>query len=174
MKGAQQRSANAAALPRRLWTDADNDALVNDHYPWYGACRLDAFCSEQERMKAGTTRCVSLCRFKDTYDSLPQPVMKADAVRPLYMHRYGGAARLKPPVESPMLLSTSRCGDCTVYHAVIWLAWNACGVRQPGTSLLHAQAPRVPAQQQPAAAHVCLRCRSVARPIQARSAVLRC
>ncbi len=38
-------------------------------------------------------------RFKDTYDSLPQPVMKADAVRPLYMHRYGGAARVKQPTE---------------------------------------------------------------------------
>ncbi|KAK9834860.1 hypothetical protein WJX81_004486 [Elliptochloris bilobata] len=46
----------------RLWTDADNEALVNDHYPW----------------------------FKDTYDSLPKPVMKADACRVLYMHKYGG------------------------------------------------------------------------------------
>ncbi|KAK9834859.1 hypothetical protein WJX81_004379 [Elliptochloris bilobata] len=46
----------------RMWTDADNDALVEEHYPW----------------------------FKDTYDSFPKPVMKADACRVLYMHHHGG------------------------------------------------------------------------------------
>lgn len=46
----------------RLWTDEDNRKLVLDHYPW----------------------------FLDTYDALPQPVMKADSVRYLYMHHLGG------------------------------------------------------------------------------------
>lgn len=35
--------------------------------------------------------CLRCTRFKDTYDSLPKPVMKADACRVLYMHKYGGA-----------------------------------------------------------------------------------
>ena len=30
-------------------------------------------------------------RFKDTFDALPYPVMKADACRYLYMHQFGGA-----------------------------------------------------------------------------------
>lgn len=42
-----------------LWTDEDNRRLVEHHYPW----------------------------FLKTYDSLPKPVMKADAARYLYMHR---------------------------------------------------------------------------------------
>lgn len=46
----------------RLWTDDDNRQLVKEHYPW----------------------------FLDTYDSLPKPVMKADASRYLYMHHIGG------------------------------------------------------------------------------------
>ena len=46
----------------RLWTDEDNRRLVTEHYPW----------------------------FLDTYDSLPKPVMKADASRYLYMHHIGG------------------------------------------------------------------------------------
>ena len=46
----------------RLWTDEDNRRLVTEHYPW----------------------------FLDTYDSLPKPVMKADASRYLYMHHMGG------------------------------------------------------------------------------------
>ena len=49
-------------LCARLWTDEDNRRLVTDHYPW----------------------------FLDTYDSLPKPVMKADASRYLYMHHIGG------------------------------------------------------------------------------------
>ena len=48
----------------RLWTDDDNRQLVKEHYPW----------------------------FLDTYDSLPKPVMKADASRYLYMHHIGGGA----------------------------------------------------------------------------------
>ena len=33
------------------------------------------------------------CRFRETWDALPQPVMKADACRLLYMHHFGGAPR---------------------------------------------------------------------------------
>ena len=53
-----------SAVPalRRLWTDDENRRLVTEHYPW----------------------------FLDTYDSLPKPVMKADASRYLYMHHIGG------------------------------------------------------------------------------------
>ena len=46
----------------RFWTDAENRQLVEDYYPW----------------------------FLDTYDALPLPIMKADAVRLCYMHLYGG------------------------------------------------------------------------------------
>ena len=45
-----------------LWTDADNRRLVLESAPW----------------------------FLDTYDSLPRPVMRADAARLLYMHAHGG------------------------------------------------------------------------------------
>ena len=46
----------------RLWTDEDNRGLVARHYPW----------------------------FLPTYDALPRGIMRADAVRYLYMHRHGG------------------------------------------------------------------------------------
>lgn len=42
-----------------LWTDEANRHLVERHYPW----------------------------FLEAYDALDQPVMKADAVRYLYLHR---------------------------------------------------------------------------------------
>ncbi len=45
-----------------LWTDADNDLLVRQHYPQYAKL----------------------------YESLRMPIMKADMVRLLYLHRYGG------------------------------------------------------------------------------------
>ena len=34
--------------------------------------------------------------FLDTYDSLPKPVMKADASRYLYMHHMGGEHSVEP------------------------------------------------------------------------------
>lgn len=46
----------------RLWTDADNRALVQRHYPWF-------------------------IREFDAYDA---PIKRADAARYLIMHRYGG------------------------------------------------------------------------------------
>ncbi|KAJ3089873.1 hypothetical protein HK102_005258 [Quaeritorhiza haematococci] len=46
----------------RLWTDADNRAFVANHYPW----------------------------FLSTFDSLPRNIHRADAVRYLYLHKYGG------------------------------------------------------------------------------------
>ena len=46
----------------RLWTDEDNRALVQHHYPWFLA----------------------------TYDAMSRNVSRADAARYLYMHRYGG------------------------------------------------------------------------------------
>ncbi|KAI9192968.1 nucleotide-diphospho-sugar transferase [Polychytrium aggregatum] len=45
-----------------LWTDEENRNLVSHHYPW----------------------------FLSTYDSLPKPIMRADAARYIYMHKYGG------------------------------------------------------------------------------------
>ena len=45
-----------------LWTDADNRALVKNHFPW----------------------------FKDSYEKLNGEIFKADAVRPLYMYAFGG------------------------------------------------------------------------------------
>ncbi len=44
-----------------LWTDEDNRALIQHSYPW----------------------------FLKTYDALPSGVMRADASRLFYMHRYG-------------------------------------------------------------------------------------
>ena len=46
----------------KLWTDADNRALIRDDYPW----------------------------FLDIYDSLPQAIMQADVVRYFYLLKYGG------------------------------------------------------------------------------------
>lgn len=56
--------SDALGSPRRFWTDAENRELVAKYYPW----------------------------FLDTYDFLPHPIMKADSVRLLYMHLYGGKA----------------------------------------------------------------------------------
>ena len=56
----------------RLWTDAENRDLVAKYYPW----------------------------FLDTYDYLPHPIMKADSVRLLYMHMYGGG-RPSAPILRP-------------------------------------------------------------------------
>ncbi|KAI8609440.1 nucleotide-diphospho-sugar transferase [Chytriomyces sp. MP71] len=46
----------------KLWTDADNRALVAQQYPWFLA----------------------------TYDGFDDPIMRADASRLFYMHQYGG------------------------------------------------------------------------------------
>ena len=90
-------------LPR-LWTDEENEALVSMHYPWcesepctgsWHCCVQSAPCSCHYHWIA---RCgvqlskLPLLRFKDTYDALPKPIMKADACRALYMHFYGGAS----------------------------------------------------------------------------------
>lgn len=45
-----------------LWTDDDNRELVKQYYPW----------------------------FLNTYDALPMHIMRADAVRYMYMHHFGG------------------------------------------------------------------------------------
>lgn len=45
-----------------LWTDANNRRLIEQHYEW----------------------------FLETYDALQHPVMKSDAARLFYMHRYAG------------------------------------------------------------------------------------
>ena len=44
----------------KLWTDEDNDALIQRYMPW----------------------------FMSRYEEYAEPVMKADSVRYLYMHRY--------------------------------------------------------------------------------------
>ncbi|KAJ1550762.1 hypothetical protein HK096_005178, partial [Nowakowskiella sp. JEL0078] len=46
----------------QLWTDNSNRALVANYYPWY----------------------------LSTYDSLPKNINRADAVRYMYMHQFGG------------------------------------------------------------------------------------
>jgi mannosyltransferase OCH1-like enzyme len=46
----------------RLWGDVDNDQLINDHYPWLA----------------------------DAYFGMPKPIMRADLIRYVYMHRFGG------------------------------------------------------------------------------------
>ncbi|ORY24854.1 hypothetical protein BCR33DRAFT_856537 [Rhizoclosmatium globosum] len=46
----------------RLWTDQENRDLVRLHYPW----------------------------FLETFDAFPDPIMRADASRVFYMHKYGG------------------------------------------------------------------------------------
>lgn len=46
----------------RLWTDRDNRALIADAFPW----------------------------FLQTFDNLPEPIHRADAVRYAYMFKYGG------------------------------------------------------------------------------------
>lgn len=43
----------------RLWTDQDNDALVQEHFPW----------------------------FLSRYETYEEPVMRADSVRYMYMYR---------------------------------------------------------------------------------------
>ncbi|KAI8609438.1 nucleotide-diphospho-sugar transferase [Chytriomyces sp. MP71] len=46
----------------KLWTDRDNRNLVAEHYPW----------------------------FLKTYDAFEDPILRADASRLFYMHKYGG------------------------------------------------------------------------------------
>lgn len=46
----------------KLWTDKDNRKLIEDHYPW----------------------------FLEIYDSFPFSIMRADASRYFYLHKYGG------------------------------------------------------------------------------------
>lgn len=45
-----------------LWDDAANRQLIKEHYPW----------------------------FLDTYDGYDEKIKQVDAVRPFYLHRYGG------------------------------------------------------------------------------------
>ena len=46
----------------RLWTDKDNRALIQQHYPW----------------------------FLNTYDGYPKEIMRVDAARYFILHRFGG------------------------------------------------------------------------------------
>ena len=86
----------------RLWTDEENEALVSAHYPWCGSepCTGSCHCCTQFASSLRQYHRIAHCRarlrkhpllrFKDTYDALPKPIMKADACRALYMHFYGG------------------------------------------------------------------------------------
>ncbi|KAJ3081106.1 hypothetical protein HK102_002580, partial [Quaeritorhiza haematococci] len=68
----------------RLWTDDDNRALVESHYPW----------------------------FLETYNSFPKNILRADTARYMYMHRYGGVyADLDMEVVKPMEELFRRYGD---------------------------------------------------------------
>ena len=55
----------------RLWTDAENRELVQEHYPW----------------------------LLETYDRLPENIMRADMARILYMHQFGGDASTEMPLK---------------------------------------------------------------------------
>jgi mannosyltransferase OCH1-like enzyme len=46
----------------KLWTDEDNRQLIENYFPG----------------------------FLDTYDQYPQPIMRADAIRPFILYKYGG------------------------------------------------------------------------------------
>ena len=60
--------------------------------PAQQSCRVvHTDLSKSDALWSISDACVRCTRFKDTYDSLPKPVMKADACRVLYMHKYGGA-----------------------------------------------------------------------------------
>ena len=45
-----------------LWTDEENREFLEEFYPW----------------------------FLNTYDRLPEPIMRADAMRPFYLYHFGG------------------------------------------------------------------------------------
>lgn len=55
----------------RLWTDAENRELVQEHYPW----------------------------LLETYDRLPENIMRADMARILYMHQFGGDTSTGTPLN---------------------------------------------------------------------------
>ena len=46
----------------RLWGDVDNDRLIREEYPWLA----------------------------EAYFGMPRPIMRADLIRYVYMHRFGG------------------------------------------------------------------------------------
>jgi hypothetical protein len=67
----------------RLWTDDDNRALVQHHYPWFLA----------------------------TYDAMALNVSRADAARYLYMHKYGGGVLLPSnEAQQTLLAHSAYCG----------------------------------------------------------------
>ena len=53
---------NHPSYEYRLWTDEENRRFLEKHYPW----------------------------FIETYDALPESIMRADAMRPFYLYHYGG------------------------------------------------------------------------------------
>ena len=79
----------------RLTTDEDNRAFVAEHYPW----------------------------FLSTYDALPYPIMRADAVRYCLLHKYGGLyldldIELTGSLEGLFIdgeLFLAQSGNCSVY-----------------------------------------------------------
>jgi len=74
-----------------LWTDEDNRELVKKHYPW----------------------------FLSTYDAFPMGVMRADSVRYMYMHHYGGVygdLDMDPLKPTDDLIETL---DVTINHSAI-------------------------------------------------------
>jgi mannosyltransferase OCH1-like enzyme len=85
----------------KLWTDVDNFKLVETHYPW----------------------------FLPTYKSLPSNIQRADVVRYIYMHHFGGVYAdldiecLKPLEE---LISTSKYVDSE--NALLTLNWKSNNV----------------------------------------------
>ncbi|KAK9825165.1 hypothetical protein WJX81_000314 [Elliptochloris bilobata] len=94
-----------------LWTNEENDQLVHDHYPW----------------------------FRDTFDALPAPVMKADACRYLYMHHFGGvyadldfeALRDLGPLLAEQQLVLAAMSDDQSWDQSIPNAWLASARRHP-------------------------------------------
>jgi mannosyltransferase OCH1-like enzyme len=56
------RALEAEGWTYRLWTDHDNRALIQEHYPWFLA----------------------------QFDAYPHGIQRADAVRYFILHRYGG------------------------------------------------------------------------------------
>ncbi len=76
-----------------------------------------------------------------------------------------------------MLLRASCCGDCTVFLAVLRLnhLLNKTALALPAARSSTAGAcAAAAAHQQPAVAHLFLRCRSAASPIHARLASVYC
>ncbi|KAH7621804.1 putative Inositol phosphoceramide mannosyltransferase 2 [Nannochloris sp. 'desiccata'] len=76
----------------RFWTDEDNRNLVKKHYPWV----------------------------LETFDAFPHPIMRADTVRYMYMHRFGGVyADLDTWAMRPITNLTESMRECRGEEAVV-------------------------------------------------------